>query len=386
MKIILLHQYFKTPEEGGGIRSWHLCRALIQAGHEVEVVTAWNKKSQGTMEIDGYTVHYLPVHYDNELGFVKRISSFLRFFQAAYKKIRSLPQPDYIYAISTPLTVGILAMLIKRKQGTPFFFEVGDLWPDVPVQMGYIKNRLLIRILKTIELSIYKAAKGIVAMSPAMVTYFDALGHGNKTICITNFADLSLMENPNPGAEKDGKFTILYAGTLGKANQLGYLIDLATEATERKLEHFKCIIMGDGAEKELLQKIVMKRNLSNVSFLAHESKHAATQLMKNASMMYLSFGPYDKLWTGSPNKYFDALAVGKPVICNFEGWIATEIRSKNCGVVYKPTNPKSFFEKNWPLLETPEALHKMGENARTLAEEKYSLEKQIPLWLAFLAH
>jgi glycosyltransferase involved in cell wall biosynthesis len=382
MRVILLHQYYKTPEEGGGIRSWYLCRALKEAGHEVQVVTAWNKEESETVSVDGYPVHYLSVHYSNDLGFFRRIWSFTAFFVAAYKKVNSLSRPDVIYAISTPLSIGALAKWIRWRKSIPYFFEVGDLWPDVPAQMGYLRNPLLIRIIKSLELSTYKSAKAIVAMSPAMVDYFNDLGHGNKTICITNFSDLSLSEPPSQASKTTERFIVAYTGTLGKANHLSYLIDLAEEAQKRSLKNFQYIIMGEGAEESLLKKMIADRTLSNVSLLPHSSKEAAIALLKSASMAYLSFGPYDKLWTGSPNKYFDALATSKPILCNFGGWIAEEIGAKKCGITYNPIDPGSFFETNWASLQKPGALKKMGENARTLAEKSYALDKQIPKWLS----
>ncbi|MEQ9377821.1 MAG: glycosyltransferase family 4 protein [Imperialibacter sp.] len=385
MRVILLHQYYKTPEEGGGIRSWYLCRALKEAGHEVQVVTAWNKEESETVSVDGYPVHYLSVHYSNDLGFFRRIWSFTAFFVAAYKKVNSLSRPDFIYAISTPLSIGALAKWIRWRKSIPYLFEVGDLWPDVPAQMGYLRNPLLIRIIKSLELSTYKSAKAIVAMSPAMVDYFNDLGHGNKTICVTNFSDLTLTNTPSHEKERTDSFTVAYIGTLGKANHLSYLIDLAEEAQKRGLKNFRCIIMGEGAEEPLLKKMIAERGLSNVSLLPHSAKPTAINVLKSASMAYLSFGPYDKLWKGSPNKYFDALAIGKPILCNFGGWIAEEISAKKCGITYNPIDPRSFFETNWASLQKPGALKKMGENARTLAEKSYALDKQIPKWLSLFS-
>ncbi|MEQ8810400.1 MAG: glycosyltransferase family 4 protein [Imperialibacter sp.] len=385
MRVIVLHQYYKTPEEGGGIRSWYLCRALKEAGHEVEVVTAWNKGEKKTISVNGYSVHYLPIHYSNELTAGSRAWSFLRFLFSALRKVNSLQKPDFIYAISTPLSVGMLAKLIHWTRGIPYFFEVGDLWPDVPAQMGYLRNPLLIRILKSLELSIYQSAKGIVAMSPAMLDYFNDMGYGKKTICVTNFSDLTLTNTPSHEKERTDSFTVAYVGTLGKANHLSYLIDLAEEAQKRGLKNFRCIIMGEGAEEPLLKKMIAERGLSNVSLLPHSAKPTAINVLKSASMAYLSFGSYDKLWTGSPNKYFDALAIGKPILCNFGGWIGDEITDKKCGVVYSPFDPQSFFDVNWASLQAHDTLKKMGENAQELAQKSYALDKQIPKWLTFLS-
>jgi len=378
MRVILLHQYFKTPDQGGGIRSWYLARALLTAGHNVEVVTAWNRKEKQCLTVDGITVHYLPVYYHNELGFFRRLLAFVRFTLSAARKILSLPKPDVVYAISTPLSIGLVARYIKWRKNVPYIFETGDLWPDVPIDMGYIKGRMLTKALKRIELGIYLHACNIVAMSPAMLIYFEKLGLGQKTICITNFADMSFgRAEAGPGKE----FTITYAGTLGKANRLDYLLDLATDAEKRDLGNLKVEIMGEGAEREKLMKMAEEKKLKNVLFIDHSSKDAAIELMRKSTMVYLSFAPFEKLWTGSPNKYFDALAIGKPVLCNFGGWIAEEIKREQCGVVYQPGRPDQFFDDVWPKLQNEAVIAQMSQLAYRLAGDKYSLEKQLPLWL-----
>jgi hypothetical protein len=143
MKILYIHQYFRTPEEGGAIRSYYLAKGLVENGIDVELITAHNEPVAVTKIIEGITVHYLPVYYDNEQGFFKRAYAFFKFMHQARKKARKIKGVDLIYATSTPLTIGLSALKIKQDQNIPYFFEVRDLWPEAPVQMGAIKNRLL---------------------------------------------------------------------------------------------------------------------------------------------------------------------------------------------------------------------------------------------------
>ena len=382
MRVVMLHQYFKTPEEGGGIRSWYLCHALKQAGHDVEVITSWNNPNRKTVSSEGFPVHYLPVYYANNLGVARRIWAFLQFAMAAHKKLSTLAKPDCVYAISTPISIGWLAKRFFHKTAIPYIFEVGDLWPDVPVQMGFVRNKILVYLLKKLELSIYDEAKNIVAMSPAMMDYFETLGQLPKTICVTNFSDLSFFSGHT---QPDEVFTVAYTGSLGKANCLTYLIDLAQEAQNRGLANFRCVIMGEGAERALLEAKVREKGLQNVRFLAHDSKEKAMALLQESSMAYLSFAQYNRIWTGSPNKYFDALALGKPVLCNFGGWIGEKITRTGCGIVYQATDPKAFFDQHWESLQTSGRLESMGENALQLAKEKYSIEQQMPRWLSLFS-
>ena len=90
MKVLYIHQYFRTPEEGGAIRSYYLAKGLVEHGIEVELITAHNEPKASTKIIDGITVHYLPVFYDNEQGFLQRIYAFFKFMRLARKKARKI--------------------------------------------------------------------------------------------------------------------------------------------------------------------------------------------------------------------------------------------------------------------------------------------------------
>ena len=137
MRIFYIHQYFRTPQEGGAIRSWHLAKALADNGHEVLVISSHNKEA-GIRYLGNVKVHYVKLAYDNTFSFGKRIIAFLSFFYKALRIIVSEKRPDLLFATSTPLTVGILAWVIKKFIGIPYFFEVRDLWPIVPENMGII--------------------------------------------------------------------------------------------------------------------------------------------------------------------------------------------------------------------------------------------------------
>ena len=168
MKILIIHQYFNTPQTGGPLRSYYLAQGLASCGHEVEIITSHNHKNRLQREINGFTVHYLPVFYDNALGFTRRVIAFLKFAWMAYRKALTLDKIDLCYAISTPLTTGWVAKKLKLRCNIPYIFEVGDLWPEAPVQMGVIKSPWLIDALRRFEKSIYRQAKHLVALSPGI--------------------------------------------------------------------------------------------------------------------------------------------------------------------------------------------------------------------------
>ena len=168
MKVLIIHQYFNTPHSGGPLRSYYLARGLKSFGHEIEIITSHNQKTRLQKEIGDFKVHYLPVFYDNKLGFIRRILAFLKFAWLAYRKAITIDKIDLCYAISTPLTTGWVARKLKRRLGIPYVFEVGDLWPEAPVQMGVIKWPWLVSIIRRFEKSVYSNAEQLVALSPGI--------------------------------------------------------------------------------------------------------------------------------------------------------------------------------------------------------------------------
>ena len=203
MKVLYIHQYFRTPEEGGAIRSYYLAKGLVEHGIEVELITAHNNSRSLTKNIDGIIVHYLPVYYDNEQRFLQRIYAFFKFMRMARKKAREIKDIDICYATSTPLTIGLSALKIKRDQNIPYFFEVRDLWPEAPFQMGVIKNKYLKKYLKNLENRVYRNASQIVALSPGIKEQIENEGSYKTVTVIPNMSDVDFFIREEKSPEKE---------------------------------------------------------------------------------------------------------------------------------------------------------------------------------------
>ncbi|MBA4055058.1 MAG: hypothetical protein C0490_10125, partial [Marivirga sp.] len=162
VKILILHQHFNLPREGGALRSYFLAKALADHGHQPVVITSKGEKEYRVENVEGIEIHYLPIAYDNRFGFWKRGVSFLRYAWSATRLAGSIQNVEICYAISVPLTVGLAAEFIRFFRKVPYIFEVGDLWPEAPIQMGFVRNYFLKRALFAIERSIYKRAHSIV--------------------------------------------------------------------------------------------------------------------------------------------------------------------------------------------------------------------------------
>lgn len=371
MKVLILHQYFNTPATGGALRSYYLATALAAKGIETVVITTHNLPERKTEWVEGIEVHYLPIPYSNRFGFFKRVRSFLKFVGSIVKEADQFKDANLCYAISTPLTIGLAAIWIKKRYKIPYFFEVGDLWPEAPVQMGIIKNPILKAILYKLEKSIYKRAKAIVALSDAIKEEIQKKISGKEIHVIPNMADTDFYkpEPKQPGLKAkfsvQNKFVISYIGTMGLANGLEYVVDCAAAAQHQNTSlHF--LLCGEGAVLEKLKKLASQKSLKNLSFIPAQSRDGVREVLNVTDAVLVSYKPLPVLETGSPNKYFDGLAAGKLVIVNVKGWMKEEVEKNGCGV--SVDNPQDLLEKISPFITNAILLQKSQEASRKLSE------------------
>lgn len=167
MKLLYVVQYFRFPDETGSTRPYDLASSFVKKGVEVTVITSNENGTQAEkwkyLERDGIKMFYLDCTYNNNMGFADRIKAFMKFFANATKKALSLDY-DLMLASSTPLTNGIPALITKMMKRKPYVFEVRDVWPGVPIAMGYFKNKLAQTILYVFE-------KKYIRMHPLLCLY-----------------------------------------------------------------------------------------------------------------------------------------------------------------------------------------------------------------------
>jgi glycosyltransferase involved in cell wall biosynthesis len=380
VKVVILHQHFNTPATGGGIRSWYLATALIEKGIEVAVITTHNENTYQRHNVDGIDVHYLPIAYDNKFDFRARSVSFLKYVWQAVALMEKLKEAQLVYAISVPLTVGLAAIRIRKKFNIPFVFEVGDLWPEAPIQLGFINNFFFKHSLYLLEKEIYKKAEVIIALSPAIKEAIALKMKAKKIVVIPNMADCEFFhpEEKNVLLEDrfnvSGKFVVSYIGAIGFANGLDYFLECANASRKNSLP-IKFIFCGDGALRERLQGYATKLKLDNLSFISFQNREGVKKIMNITDAAFVCYKRIAVLETGSPNKYFDGLASGKLMIINFGGWIRADIEENKCGFYANPNDPMDFVNQIKTFVEDPDLLKQYQQSARSLAERKYSRER-----------
>ncbi|MEO8471306.1 MAG: glycosyltransferase family 4 protein [Chryseolinea sp.] len=382
MKVLIIHQHFRTPTEGGAIRSYYLAKALVDRGIEVVVITAGKNKKTTISNFEGIEVRWLNVPYDNSFGFWKRGFSFLRFAYDAYTTAKSIPSIDLCYAISVPLTTGLVARALKSRLNIPYIFEIGDLWPEAPIQLGYIRNPLFKRLLYGLEKSAYREARSLVALSTAIRSSVrtKVADDQKKIYLIPNMSDTDFYR-PSTKDEAlikkldvGSRFVVSYIGAVGIANGLDYFVECARASMQAGLP-IRFFLCGQGALLDQHKQNVKRLELNNFTFHPFQNREGVKELMKVSDAVFVCYKPYRILETGSPNKYFDGLAAGKLIIINFEGWIKDEIEEASCGIAIDRKRPQEFVARILPFIKDCDLLTRYQTAARTLAVSKYARQK-----------
>ncbi|MBC1435177.1 glycosyltransferase family 4 protein [Listeria rocourtiae] len=322
MKILYLHQHFQ--KEKGATRSYEFSKFFLRQGHSVTLITGIGS-SETTAE--GLKVMSTATEYDQKMSKWRRIKAFVQFMIKSFKLGMKQKSVDVIYATSTPLTVGVVGLALSKIKRVPFVFEVRDVWPDVPVKLGYLKNRLLIGVLSYLEKQLYKHAVEIVALSPAMKENIVAKGVDiDKVHVVENLANNESMKRiiaktPTSLTVKSwvkDRFIVIHPGTMGEVNGLQHLLNAACELKDKS--HIGFILIGEGSEKAVLQQQVVEQGLENVLILDELPKKEVQSFMKCCDLGAMTVKDVRILWDNSANKFFDFLAAGLPVILNYQGW------------------------------------------------------------------
>ena len=367
----------------GSTRSFEMARRLVEMGHQVEIVTSTRGYDISSHDLitreSGITVNWIRVNYSNQMNFWRRICAFLKFAFLAFLKARKL-KGDIIFASSTPLTISLPGIFAARLNRIPFYFEVRDLWPEVPISMGILNNPFLRFLALKLEKFSYKNATGIIALSEDMKRGIVKTGYSSNNIkVIPNGADLDLFDFKKStktslrfkyGFNQDD-IIILYPGTFGVVNNLEYIVHLAQKFSSQI--NVKFLLVGDGIERGMIIKKAKEYNLfqQNMFFFEPVPKNEMPDFFSMSDIVISTILPIKELESNSANKYFDGLASGTCVVINHGGWQEEELQKFNCGFSLSRDLDKAYSKLKY-YLDNRNLLIDMGLNARLLAEKRYS--------------
>jgi len=338
--------------------------------------------------VDGINVVEFELPYSNYYSLMRRSLVFISF---AVKSVRAALKMDYdiIFATSTPLTAGIpgiFARLIRRK---PFVFEVRDLWPELPREMGVIKNPFILKALDWLEWVSYHSASGHIGLSPGIVKGIQKRKIPSQSTCmIPNGCDIALFKNSERVraagiSEKD--LVAVFTGAHGVANGLDSVLNAAAELKKRGRKDIWLVFIGDGKLKPALKERAENDKLDNTVFLDPVPRKKLACLLRGADVGMQILANIPAFYYGtSPNKFFDYIASGLPVINNYPGWLAELIVENKCGIAVAPDNPSAFADGLEFLAEKKDRLAEMGKNSLELAEKKFNRQDLANKFVSFL--
>src|SRR4051794_1011628 len=385
MRIVYIHQYYCNPQMAGGIRSYEQARRLVARGHTVHVITTDitpGKRTLGwrtTIE-DGVHVHWYSVPYSNKMSFARRIRAFAEFMVLATTKAAGL-KADLVFATSTPLTVAVPGVLAARLRRVPFVFEVRDLWPEVPIEMGALRNPVARKLAGGLASFAYRNAREVIALSPGMAAGVTARRPATRTTVIPNAADMALFE-VEPGAVQRSwdenrwlgdRPLIVYAGALGLVNGVEYLIRAARRMREVDPE-VQVLIVGHGREWDDTRRLAAEHGLldQTVRMWPKVPKSELPVILGAATMSTSFVRPIKALWENSANKFFDALAASRPIAINYGGWQADLLEETGAGLVLDPYDAEQAGELMAARVRDEVWLKEAREAAHPLAVERVS--------------
>lgn len=400
MKVLYFHQHYSTPKGSTGTRSHEMARRLIGRGHQVTMVCGStgsghtglhdpfvNGRRRG--DVDGIEVIEFDLAYSNKLRFSQRVFSFFSF---ACRSVGVAMREDYdiVFATTTPLTAGVPGIAARWLLGKPFVFEVRDLWPELPKAMGVITNPAMLLMMSALEWISYRSAHRLIGLSPGIVDGIARRGiPRDRILAVPNGCDFDIFSDHadkwRPQGVRETDLMAVFTGAHGLANGLDAVLDAAAVLKQRGRGDIKLVLIGDGMLKTRLQERARAEGLESVIFHPPVDKRRLAGLLASADIGMQVLANVPAFYYGtSPNKFFDYIAAGLPVLNNYPGWLADLINLNRCGYAVEPDSPEAFAGALMHAADHRANLPAMGQKSRALARGEFSrdvLAARFSQWL-----
>lgn len=381
MRIQIVAQYFWPETVGAGVWLHQLATDWARGGHDVTMVTALPNYPQGRVfpdyrgrcllreQVDGVRVLRTWIYASPSKAFAARVLNFGSFCATAVLGQSLAPRPDVIFCVIPPLPLGFTAQLVARLRRVPLVLNVQDIYPQIAVELGYLKNTAAIHFFEALERQIYRAARRVVVITPAFRENLRAKGVPlDKLRVIPNWADAeAIRPGPKNNAIRDqlginGDFAVVYSGGLGHNAQLETLIEAARLLSR---EPFTFLLVGDGVQRAELERRARAYALANVRFLPFQPAEVYPQVLAASDVQLVSLHAAATQMS-LPSKVFKVMAGGRPVLAlaRAESDLAKLVREAGCGLAVEPEDAAGLAAALRRLAANPRDLEIMGANAR----------------------
>jgi glycosyltransferase involved in cell wall biosynthesis len=379
MHILLIHQAFASLNEAGGTRHYEIAHHLAQHGHQVTIITSpvsyltGKAKSSripwATREFPepGIEIIRAYVYPSLHKSFFHRLINFFSFMFSSFWIGLGVKNVEAVWGTSPPIFQGWTAWMLARLKHVPFVFEIRDLWPEFAIAIGVLKNKLLINLSYWLESFLYRHADKIVVNSPGFIPFVSQRG-GKGIELIPNGVEPEMFDPTNTGQafrqanQLGNDFVVLYAGAHGISNDLDVLLSAAELTVAHKDIHY--VFVGDGKEKANLQQMAAEKQLNNVLFLPAVAKNEMEEVVAAADVCVAILKPLELYKTTYPNKVFDYLAAGRPIVLAIDGVIREVVEAAQAGVFVFPGNSTEMAKAIVELYKDRAGTKKMGLRGR----------------------
>ncbi len=376
MHILLIHQAFTALDEAGGTRHYELARCLVERGHRVTVITspvsyltgqarrpsiAWVERESPEQGIDVLRSYAYPAFHRS---FFHRMVGFFSFMVSSFLNGLTVRDVDLVWGTSPPIFQGVTAWALARLKHVPFLFEVRDLWPAFAIAVGVLKNPLLVRASLWLERFLYRHADRVIVNSPGFIDHVTSRG-ARWVELVPNGADPAMFTPESRGEGfrarygLQGKFVVVYAGAHGLSNDLGVVLQAARLLKGQ--EQIRFVLVGDGKEKPALEQQAAALGLDNLLFLPPVPKSSMAEVLAAADACIAILKPIELYKTTYPNKVFDYMAAGRPVVLAIDGVIRNVVESAQAGLFVSPGNPAEMAAAVKKLAEDPALARSQGK-------------------------
>ncbi|WP_170206855.1 glycosyltransferase family 4 protein [Barrientosiimonas humi] len=370
MKITYIHQHFKRPDEAGGGRPFEFAKRLAASGHQVTMISAG--PSRDSYRVGDFDVEQVATKYDNTMSVPRRLVSFGKFMLQATAVAARQPA-DVVLASSTPLTVAIPGMTAALLRRARFVLEVRDLWPRVPIELGYLPAPLQ-PVARMLERLAYARADTVIALSPWMA---EGVRETNSTVpvrMIPNASDVAAAPSADRqtlrrrlGVQQD-ELLLYYAGSLGMGYDPEWLTRLAVAVQP---SNARLIVAGAGAGLDPARRALEAQGIPGDSvFVGPLPRSQVRDLAAAADLAVSSLIDHPSLAHNSLNKVFDAMAAARPVLFNHGGWLSDLLQAEGAGWQC----PRDITAETFAHLRagwTPDALTSAAQRSADLGRQRF---------------
>jgi glycosyltransferase involved in cell wall biosynthesis len=388
---IAWYSHYCAPEIGApSARIYDLSRNWLNMGHKVQVVTCFPNHPIGKLypgynhglymkeNLDGIDVHRNWSYITPNKGVLKKTLGHVSFLPSAFiLGNRHLTAPDLVIGTSPTFFAAMAAGATGIKRNVPFIMEIRDLWPAIFVELGVLKNHIMIRMLEHLELALYHKAVRVVTVTESFRKDLIARGiASSKVVTIPNGADTKFWQPVNPdvklrrelGLEK--RFIVLYIGAHGISHALGRVLESAQRLQNISDIHF--LFVGEGAQKNHLIRQAQRARLNNIAFLEPVDKAGVKAFYSIADACLVPLRNIPLFEKFIPSKMFEIMAMGRPIVASIRGEPADIINRSGGGIVVEPEDSEAIAQAVRLLYQNRKQREAMGETGRRFVSMNYS--------------